>query len=83
MADVTKELKDHQVCIVSVEDEVIDDVVEYLNSVESTITDSFREEIQVTVNLAHAAGLIREAQWMTAIFGPRFKSPIETPLATS
>ncbi len=83
MGDVVKELKDQQVEIVSVKDEVLDEVVEYLNTAESTVADSFREEVQVTVNLAQAIGLSRGAQWMTNVFGPRFKQPIETPLAIS
>lgn len=79
----TGTLKEHGIDPVSIEDVPIAAAIDYLNSVESSVEDLFSEELQVTIDLANAAGLTREVQWITSIWNQFSPRTIETPLAKS
>ena len=79
----TGTLKEHGIDPVSIKDTPIKVAVDYLNSEESSVEDLFSEELQVTIDLANAAGLTREVEWITSIWSQFSPRTIETPLATS
>lgn len=83
MRTFTGTLKEHGIELVSIKDIPINAAVDYLNSVESSVDDLFSEELQVTIDLASAAGLNREVQWITGIWNQFTPRTIETPLAKS